>query len=69
MDAERDAENRKWFKNNGSRKKINKRPDSEDDTPFENTVKIRVKFKDGIREAVGEHRALDWVAGGSGGPL
>ncbi|MGB7590688.1 MAG: hypothetical protein WCD04_14475 [Terriglobia bacterium] len=70
VDAERDAQNQRWFKNNSSRKTVHKRAVSaEDNTPFENTIKVRVKYKGEIIEMANDQGPLDFVARGSGGPL
>jgi len=51
MDVDRDAKNKKWFKDNGRRKTLNKRAVSaEDSTLAEDTLKVRVRYKDEIVE-------------------
>lgn len=69
QDVERDAENKKWFINNGARKTFKKRAVSaEDNSSFESTIKVRVKCKGEIIEVPNDQRGLDFVANGSGGP-
>jgi hypothetical protein len=69
MDVERDAKNKQWFKDNGSRRTMHRRAVSgEDNTLFENTVKIRVKYKGETMEMAREQDAWGMVDDGSSGP-
>jgi hypothetical protein len=69
MDAERDIENRAWFRRNGARKTMHKRPASaEDDITFESTTKVRIKQQGQIIEVPNDDRALTLVSDSSGSP-
>jgi len=71
MDAERDAQDRKWFNNNGARRTMHRPPDSlQENAPFEDTLKIRVKYRGEIMEIVGERQAWQVVttSGAETGP-
>jgi len=62
MDTERDAQDRKWFKDNGARRTMHRPPDSvKDNPPFEDTLKVRFKYRGEVIEIVGEHQAWQFV--------
>lgn len=69
MDVERNAKNKQWFKDNGTRRTMHRRAVAGDDNAlFENILKIRVKYKGEIMEMASEQDALEMVENGSAGP-
>jgi hypothetical protein len=70
MDAERNAANKKWFKDNGRRRTVNKQAlSAEDNILSENTAKVRVRHDGEIIEMASEREALAALDRGSVDPL